>query len=512
MSYDRSLGNTAGVYKIYVHIYFFYFHSTMNNMTKRLPQIQNYPYKYQEVRRKFRTEVKGGKNIDSIKEEEGRLIQSREKTNLAISNSNLGVSRENLGASQDSLNKGETVRVRNPLHGSHDNLRTDISQRQTSLENLKRREENGKNVYSFSLQKADRSYSEPVLFPPVREHKHIASQNQGQGQSSGNIKVSTSQVYAPVKENTFSVPVKDKKPFPVKFPIVTRSDLYKHLGMAPDGRKKKRPDEGNKNIRDSNYGLPKHILQIMPESGGSRHVALSSNIYGKDAEPMPKNKVEMYKQWHEEQSRKRVKRQVNQNEVTKDAVRLATMYREKYNVNDIRGKQQSRAREGTLPKMGGRNPPGNRSNAPSRIAESTTQNKGQMGPRPESPPAAIPEELKNRIYSAKTWKTWRDINTSYAYVDVKEYIEDNELMDEEKEEWIKDWIMDVDRKYFHPEPDDSDEEPEKAVQEENRNSQSDKTSQSRSQSDQMTQGDGPIENGEREPSVVIVRAEENNQS
>ncbi|XP_064652328.1 uncharacterized protein LOC135503007 [Lineus longissimus] len=47
--------------------------------------------------------------------------------------------------------------------------------------------------------------------------------------------------------------------------------------------------------------------------------------------------------------------------------------------------------------------------------------------------------------SAKTWRTWRAPDTSCAYQDVKQYIEDNELMPESKEKMIRDWVQDVDR-------------------------------------------------------------------
>ncbi|XP_005101915.1 uncharacterized protein DDB_G0292186 [Aplysia californica] len=50
---------------------------------------------------------------------------------------------------------------------------------------------------------------------------------------------------------------------------------------------------------------------------------------------------------------------------------------------------------------------------------------------------------KMRPASATTWKTWRDVNDSDAYNDVKKYIEDNDLMDEEREQWIKAWLGDV---------------------------------------------------------------------
>lgn len=48
-----------------------------------------------------------------------------------------------------------------------------------------------------------------------------------------------------------------------------------------------------------------------------------------------------------------------------------------------------------------------------------------------------------RSPSEQTWRTWRDVNDSYAYTDVKKYIRDNELMGNEKEDWIKKWVIEV---------------------------------------------------------------------
>ena len=41
----------------------------------------------------------------------------------------------------------------------------------------------------------------------------------------------------------------------------------------------------------------------------------------------------------------------------------------------------------------------------------------------------------------------RDVNDSYAYTDVKQYIEENDLMPPEKAESIKRWIKDVNMCY-----------------------------------------------------------------
>ena len=71
-------------------------------------------------------------------------------------------------------------------------------------------------------------------------------------------------------------------------------------------------------------------------------------------------------------------------------------------------------------------------------------------------PAAVPMTISNtpanlhpgeRHPSAQSYKS-RDPNMSYAYTDVKKYIEENDLMSPEKEQSIRNWIIDVE-KYRH---------------------------------------------------------------
>ena len=63
------------------------------------------------------------------------------------------------------------------------------------------------------------------------------------------------------------------------------------------------------------------------------------------------------------------------------------------------------------------------------------------------------DNLKPRSGSARTWRTWRNANDSYAYTDVHKYIKENELMDDEKAVWIKKWILEVNKamRDHHPE-------------------------------------------------------------
>ena len=82
-----------------------------------------------------------------------------------------------------------------------------------------------------------------------------------------------------------------------------------------------------------------------------------------------------------------------------------------------------------------------------RLDQSTTdidrESRDATSPRTDSPPAPIPSELRERIHSANTWRTWRDVNQSDAYNDVKTYIKDNDLMEGDKEKHITDWVISV---------------------------------------------------------------------
>ena len=77
----------------------------------------------------------------------------------------------------------------------------------------------------------------------------------------------------------------------------------------------------------------------------------------------------------------------------------------------------------------------------SSIPTTTTPAGGPMVSTPTVP------QTNERHPSAQSYKS-RDPNVSYAYTDVKKYIEENELMSSEKEQIIRNWILDVE-KYRH---------------------------------------------------------------
>jgi hypothetical protein len=59
-------------------------------------------------------------------------------------------------------------------------------------------------------------------------------------------------------------------------------------------------------------------------------------------------------------------------------------------------------------------------------------------------PATVAIQTSERHPSAKSYKS-RDPNISYAYTDVKKYIEENDLMSPEKEQNIRNWIIEVEK-------------------------------------------------------------------
>ena len=523
-------------------------------MTKRLPQLsssqptqQQRPYKYQDLRRKFKA---GADSSAARGEEEYRqLLGSRESTKLggrsttnlarsgtnlgggggggltsrsnnggnrgsnsnlltARSNTNLGVSKENLArsntnlaASRESLVipeeaepkptgkpplKPEVKQSSNKTAATatqsgdkeHGKLRDNIKSRQTSVDQLNKRTEQGQPVYSFTLSKADRSKSEPVLFPPLSDRqKAIKAAADAVGQKGNEPENSQSKDQdKPSKDDK-----KESNPInTVKFPIVSRYDLYKHLGIQQPRRKRTRKESEVSEIR--NYArqrqnsMHKGTPRIVPggaaeNSGRSRNN--NSVVHGgggaNQEDMVPNKKLEQYKKWHEQQASKRRSRDYD----TKEASRLANIY----NKGDETAKQRShperlptrhRRNDTTLPKIGikdrggvsnhGNTPRGglgdntnnpqdgshtDRSKRPPSQQPSNGAHSNQGGARGESPPAPIPKELLDRKYSARTWRTWRHHHDSYAYDNVDEYIEENELMDDEKIWWIKQWIVAV---------------------------------------------------------------------
>ncbi|CAF3569501.1 unnamed protein product [Rotaria sordida] len=66
----------------------------------------------------------------------------------------------------------------------------------------------------------------------------------------------------------------------------------------------------------------------------------------------------------------------------------------------------------------------------------------------QTTPIVISNIQGERHPSADSYKS-RDPNISYAYTDVKKYIEENDLMSPEKEQTIRNWIIDIEKHRHH---------------------------------------------------------------
>ena len=495
-------------------------------MTKRLPHINHHrPYKYQELRRKAKlnsdaTNAKG-------EEEYRSLLRSRERTTLATarSNTNLAASRENIATSRDSLvipeEPAESVKPRTEQQQQHEprsvvprhlnELKPDLVSRQTSLDQLNKRNVEGKHVYSFALSKLDRSKSDPVLFPPLNERIKAANVAAARAKEAltSDIRKSTEHLPPPkpgpaanVSQLAKSVrQEKENKPInTIKFPIVSRYDLYKHLGISQTRRKRAGRDSSEE--RDAKHAtVPQaHIQQTPGKSRTYLHLShqqnqqqqsprilaevsgRSRNVSSLHNSKSDQKKMEMYKLWHEEHAINTAAAAPAQRKSrdydTKEAARLAALYKERYQSDDLRARiappaaAESRAptrtrRDASLPKIGVVK---ERPNA-GRLIESALEGSivndrapparrdsqsRATNPRAESPPAPIPDELLQRQYSARTWRSWRHHDDSYAYDDVDRYIEENELMDDEKMYHIRQWIVAVDQARLQPDADSDD--------------------------------------------------------
>ncbi|XP_046567833.1 uncharacterized protein LOC124276216 [Haliotis rubra] len=146
-----------------------------------------------------------------------------------------------------------------------------------------------------------------------------------------------------------------------------------------------------------------------------------------------RRKIEQYRRWHEEQYLQKLKRlKQDTDSEEKDTPKT-----------DVSGNKES----GKRPEIDLAKILEEKSLAvtvkPVRTIKSGDENNNNIDD------TVIPDitqhKRSHRLKSGCTWKTWRNVNESDAYSDVKKYIEDNELMNSEKESWIKAWICEVER-------------------------------------------------------------------
>lgn len=220
----------------------------------------------------------------------------------------------------------------------------------------------------------------------------------------------------------------------------------------------------NKQLSKSNPGRTK-----APGQGTDREQDVTLSI---------RKKIEHFRQWHDEQYKKRLEFLKLQSRLQDDrqneALVLNNLYKEysktlrTTNVPGLQIKQRPVAATADVSEMpskrDGQNLPqldGQQRRTltvqmpPIAIGpgEDTVGGKGgdvafraaavSPNQRAASPAASVPETLRDRVRTAKTWHTWRDANESYAYSDVRKYMEENSLIDPEKEKHIEDWVATV---------------------------------------------------------------------
>lgn len=171
-----------------------------------------------------------------------------------------------------------------------------------------------------------------------------------------------------------------------------------------------------------------------------------------------RKKIEQFRRWHEEQYKEKLKKlkdeidnqfEAEQRKMTKSALKsnnsrsknreehLAKNKTEKVDDDsDDRGKENQ-----TTTKESDKSP--DNGHASANMKQPMDFQEGGAG-----------VIIHDTAGSEHTWHTWRDVNESYAYNDVTKYIQDNELMTVEKLDWIKNWIIDVEKALHEPDDDD----------------------------------------------------------
>ncbi|XP_076456666.1 uncharacterized protein LOC143290969 [Babylonia areolata] len=184
--------------------------------------------------------------------------------------------------------------------------------------------------------------------------------------------------------------------------------------------------------------------------GGARpkpHRRISSQSLPKlspSEEPFSiRRKIEQFRKWHEEQYAEKLKK------LTVDGEKGA---------REAEGTAQTRPLEIDFAKLLEENMRNSRKKAegakqqkkdPSakRNPAAEEEEKEEKKTTPTSTVGPTPRNAAKRCRSGATWRTWRDVNDSYAYEDVEKYIEENELLPPDRVTWISQWIGDVEKAF-----------------------------------------------------------------
>ncbi|XP_060556069.1 uncharacterized protein LOC132716757 [Ruditapes philippinarum] len=142
-----------------------------------------------------------------------------------------------------------------------------------------------------------------------------------------------------------------------------------------------------------------------------------------------RKKIEQFRRWHEEQYREKIKK-------------LKQEVDHQFEAEHNRVSRQVGPLRETPTSKNDMSVTVDNEKVPSEVSHEKME-QDKLTPNPLS--VTNESSSKARSGSARTWKTWRNVNDSYAYNDVHKYIKENELMDDEKSNWIKKWILEVNR-------------------------------------------------------------------
>lgn len=159
-----------------------------------------------------------------------------------------------------------------------------------------------------------------------------------------------------------------------------------------------------------------------------------------------RRKIEQFRKWHDEQYMEKLKklrmeperdrRVANHPELSTPAAKQSSVeiidfakILEENMKNSGKSSDKKQTREKT-------NSNGNFSKPTSKLVASTTDKQFSFG-------SHLKKSKSKRCKSGGTWRTWRDVNDSYAYDNVTKYIEENELMPPDRVDWIQSWLKDV---------------------------------------------------------------------
>lgn len=208
------------------------------------------------------------------------------------------------------------------------------------------------------------------------------------------------------------------------------SSLTPNTERRPRGRHGRKSNSFNEHDLVDRNGDLKDLTIQSNQIGLSKRVerqkASASRGRGDESFSIRK-KIEQFRRWHEEQYREKIKRL--KQEV--DHQFEAEHYKATRQVGVYRDTPTSKNELSIA-------------NEPDKVPSEVSNDKMELDKQTPNP-VSVTDTSKPRSASAKTWKTWRNVNDSYAYSDVHKYIKENELMDDEKAGWIKKWILEVNR-------------------------------------------------------------------